>query len=408
MIDNSRPELYQPPKRVRPRLYKLAGIGLVVIAFFALGVAFGQERITFGRDRGTVKSVQKANPGKFDYAGIEDVYKTLRQNYDGQIDDAKLEDGLKQGLTKAAGDPYTEYLNKEDSQQFDNQLSGSFEGIGAELGKEEDAVVIIAPIAGFPAEKAGLKPRDIIYEINGKTAVDISVSEAVKQIRGPKGSKVKLTIVRAGQKLNFDITREQISIPSVTSEVVDNVGIIKISRFGEDTVALATKAAKDFKAQNVKGVILDLRGDPGGYLGASVGVSSLWLDRGKLVVEERRAGKVIKDHKATGNSPLLGTPTVVLIDEGSASASEIVAGALQDHKAATIMGVKSYGKGSVQQVLKLKSGGTLKVTVARWFTPSGRNIDKEGIEPDKKVELTADDAKAKRDPQKDAALSKLK
>lgn len=396
-------------KRSLPGDAKLAATGLVLVVIFGLGVLTGQGKISFGVDKSANQSVQKQSAGKFDYASIEDLYARLHQNYDGQLDNAKLEDGLKAGLVKAAGDPYTEYFNAEGSKELEEQLSGSFEGIGAELGKEQDAIVIISPIAGFPAEKAGLKPRDAIYEIDGKPAVDISISEAVKQIRGPKGTKVKLTVVRDGAKLDYEITRDQISIPSVTSEIVDgNIGIIKISRFGEDTVDLSAKAANDFKAKGVKGVILDLRSDPGGYLDASVTVSSLWLEGGKLVVEEKRGDKVIKDHKASGKPVLLGMPTVVLINEGSASASEIVAGALKDHKAAAIMGTKSYGKGSVQQVLPLSDGSTLKVTIARWFTPNGRNIDKEGIEPDQKVELSDEDAKAKRDPQKDAALSKLK
>ncbi len=404
------PVVYQPlGKKKGFSGLKIVGSVLVIVAVFGLGLGIGTGRIDVGRDLGINKSVQKSASGKFDYAAVEDVYRQLQENYDGQLDRTKLEDGLKQGLVKAAGDPYTEYLNQADSQEFDDQLSGSFEGIGAELGKEQDAVVIISPIAGFPAEKAGLKPKDVIYEINGKTAVDISISEAVKQIRGPKGTKVKLVIVRDGQKLDFDITRDQINIPSVVSEVAaGNVGIIKISRFGDDTVKLVNNAANYLKAKAVKGVVLDLRGNPGGYLDGSVAISSLWLERGKLVVEEKRDGKVIKDHTASGNPTLLGVPTVVLIDEGSASASEIVAGALKDHKAATIIGVKSYGKGSVQQVLKLGKGGTLKVTVARWFTPSGHNIDKQGIKPDQEVKLSDDDAKAGRDPQRDAALTKLR
>lgn len=397
------------PKRGIQGALKLAAVGAVSIVMFGIGVLTGQGRISFSSDKPANQSVQKQPAGKFDYSSIEGLSAQLRQNFDGELDNAKLEEGLKEGLVKAAGDPYTEYFNAEGSKELQEQLSGSFEGIGAELGKQEDAIVIISPIAGFPAEKAGMKPRDIIYEINGKTAADISISEAVKQIRGPKGTKVKLTVIRDGQKLDFEITREQISIPSVTSEIVTgNIGIIKISRFGEDTVDLASKAATDFKAKGVTGVILDLRGNPGGYLEGSVKISSLWLDKGKLVVEEKRGDKVIKDHKATGNSILFGIPTVVLIDEGSASASEIVAGALKDHKAATIMGTKSYGKGSVQQVLPLNDGGTLKVTVARWFTPAGRNIDKEGIEPDQKTDRSTEDIKANKDPQKDAALSKLK
>lgn len=392
-----------------PSVFTKLVAGAVVLGVFGFGILVGQGKVSLGIGGPANSSLQNQPAGKFNYSSVEDVYAKLRENYDGQLDNTKLEDGLKEGLVKAAGDPYTEYFNAEGSKELKEQLSGSFEGIGAELGKEEESIVIISPISGFPAEKAGIKARDIIYEIDGKPAIDLSINEAVKQIRGPKGTKVKLSIVRAGQRLDFEITREQINIPSVTSEIAEgNIGIIKISRFGEDTVELTTKAAKDLKSKAVRGVILDLRSDPGGYLDASVAVSSLWIERGKMVVQEKRGDKVIKEHKAAGTPLLSGVPTVVLVNEGSASASEIVAGALKDHKAASIIGVKTYGKGSVQQVLELSSGGALKVTVARWFTPNGRNIDKEGIEPDQKVELTAADTEAKRDPQKDAALAKLR
>ena len=199
--------------------------------------------------------------------------------------------------------------------------------------------------------------------------------------------------------------REEINIPSVESKIIDgNIGYMKIIRFGDDTAELARKAADQFKADGVKRVILDLRGNPGGYLDASVDVSSLWM-QDKIVLTERRDGVIIKTYKTRGSSPLLGIPTVVLIDEGSASASEITAGALRDNNAATLIGVKSFGKGSVQQPQNLDNGGILKVTIARWFTPNGKNIDKQGIQPDKKVEISEEDIKAGRDPQLDAAIA---
>lgn len=381
----------------------------IVLIVFGLGIGIGSERIKLGPDGLYRKSIQKTDPGSLNYSGVEEVYADLKDGFDGQLDGAKLEDGLKEGLVKAAGDPYTEYMNAEEAKDFDSQLNGSFEGIGAELSKEKDSIVIVAPIAGFPAEKAGLKPKDVIAEINGETAYDITTSEAVKKIRGPKGTTVKLKVVRDGKVLDFEITRDQINIPSVKHEITsDNIGIITISRFGEDTVPLAQQAAIEMRDKKVKGVILDMRGNPGGLLEASVGVSSIWLPKDKLILEEKRDGKVVKTYTAKGDTILQGIPTVALIDEGSASASEITAGALRDNNAATLIGVKSFGKGSVQELRELKSGGILKVTIARWFTPNGRNIDKEGIEPDQKVELKDEDAAANRDPQKDAALVKLR
>lgn len=380
----------------------------ILLVVFGVGIGVGQGKIVFGPDAVYRKPVSNS-PEKIDTASVQEVYKMLRQSFDGQLDAAKLQDGMKEGLVKASGDPYTEFMNAEDSKQFDQQLSGSFEGIGAELSKDGNNIVIVSPIAGYPAEKAGLKPKDIIVQINDEDATDLTVTEAVNKIRGPKGTTVKLKMARDGKPLDFTITRETITLPSVEHKMEDGaVGVITISRYGEDTIELATKAATDLKAQGAKSIVLDLRGNPGGLLDAAVGVSSLWLDKGATVLQEKRNNVVVKTFYANGNNILKGTPTVVLIDDGSASASEITAGALKDNKAATLIGVKSYGKGSVQEIRRLTGGGTLKVTVARWFTPSGRNIDKQGIEPDQKVEISDADIQAKRDTQKDAALNKLR
>lgn len=383
---------------------------LILAVFFVTGALVGSKNPDFFSNLQNGKSTQQQNlPSKLDYSGVEEVYSKLKSNFDGQLDQNALEDGLKQGLVKAAGDPYTEYLNAKESKDFNDELSGSFEGIGAELGKEKQSIVIVSPIAGFPAAKAGLKPKDIVAEIDGQTAYDLSIEEAVQKIRGPKGSDVKLGIIRDGKKLEFTITRAKITIPSVTSKIVNgNIGVITISRFGDDTVELTGKYARELKNKEVKGIVLDLRGNPGGLLDAAVGVSSLWLDNGRVILQEKRGGVVENTFYAKGQPVLQGIPTVVLINAGSASASEITAGALKDNGAATLMGEKSYGKGSVQEVLNLGYGGELKVTVARWYTPSGRNIDKEGIEPDKKVTISDADAAAKRDPQLDAATSSLK
>ncbi len=388
---------------------KLAVNVAVLLVVFGFGYLVGDSKVSLGTDRIFRQSVQKADAGALEYGGVEELYAKLKEGYDGQLEASKLEDGLKAGLVEAAGDPYTEYLNTEASKEFEEQLSGSFEGIGAELGKENGSIIIISPIEGFPAQKAGVRARDIIVKINDESAYDISITDAVKKIRGPKGTSVKLQIARDGKPLDFEITRDQINLPSVKTEVTpENIGIIKISRFGEDTTQLVQQAAVDFKSKNVKGVVLDMRGNPGGLLDASVGVSSVWLSNGKTILEEKRDGKVVKSFSAKGTPTLLGVPTVVLIDEGSASASEITAGALRDNNAATIIGQKSYGKGSVQEVRTLDDGGVLKVTVARWFTPSGSNIDKEGIEPDQKVEITEADISSSKDPQKQAAIDKLK
>lgn len=396
---------------VRKFIFKNLGHAFLASIIFLSGFGIGSGRIVISTDQLFRKTIQKDLPNNLDYASIEEVYDTLRKDFDGELDNKKILDGLKKGLAQASGDPYTEYMTAEEAKDFDSQLNGTFVGIGAELSKDEQGnVVVVSPISGFPAEKAGLKSKDIIIEINGKTAAGISVNEAVKQIRGEENTVVKLKVVRdKAKELAFDITRAKITIPSVTNKILDgNIGYIQITRFSEDTVELSTAAANDFKAKNVKGIILDVRNDPGGLLDAAVKVSSLWLDSGDMILQEKRDTLIVKNFKATGNPILRDIPTVVLINEGSASASEIIAGALHDNKAATLIGVKTYGKGSVQQLEKFGDGSVLKVTIARWYTPAGININKEGIKPDTEVKLDEEKFKAGTDTQLQAAEAFLK
>ncbi|HSX44566.1 MAG TPA: S41 family peptidase [Candidatus Saccharimonadales bacterium] len=398
------------PKRFKLKLIKSLCAAVVIVGVFGLGLGFGSGRINIGPAAVFHKTLNPGLPNKLDYSTIDELYAKLKSDFDGSLDQSKLMDGLGEGLVKAAGDPYTEYFNSKDAQQFNNDLDGTFTGIGAELSKDaKNNIVVIAPLSGYPADKAGLKPKDIIAEIDGQNAYDLTVGEAVDKIRGPAGSVVKLKIIRNNRtELNFSITREKITIPSVETKTLSSgIGYIKISRFGSDTVDLTTKAANKFKADGVKGIVVDLRSDPGGLLDAAVGVSSLWLPRGKTILTERRSDIIVKSYLSEGPATLAGIPTVVLLNEGSASASEITAGALKDNGVATLMGVKSFGKGSVQQLEKLIGGGILKVTIARWYTPDGKNIDKAGITPDKVVKITDDDYKNGRDPQLDAATAFL-
>ncbi len=403
--NNQTVEVQKNTNKKKP-LMKYVGIAVFTAAVFGMGWLIGGGKVQVNQ----YSSIETNNnlPDKLDYSSIDTIYNSLKENFDGELDEAKLIEGLKSGLAEAAGDPYTEYFNPEAATDFQAGIDGTFEGIGAQLGKDaENNIIIVSPIAGYPAEKAGLRPKDIIAEIDGESAYDLTISEAVDKIRGEKGTSVKLTIIRDNKPIEVEITRETIDIPSVKTEIKDGVGIMTISRFGDDTVVLAKKAADEFKAANVTAIILDLRSNPGGYLEGAVDVSSLWLTKGTTVLTERRDNVVVETLKANGSAPLKGIKTIVLIDEGSASASEIVAGALKDNDAATLLGQKSFGKGSVQQPVTLKDGGLLKVTIARWFTPDGKNIDKEGIEPDQKVELTTDDIAADRDPQLEAALKSL-
>jgi carboxyl-terminal processing protease len=382
---------------------------LIITAVFVSGIQFGRGAWTVNFVFKTTVPANKTLPDRLDYSGVNDVYQALKSKYDGKLDLNALMTGMKKGLVDAAGDPYTTYLDTTEAKDFKEQLNGSFDGIGAELSKQGNNIIVISPISGYPAEKAGLKSKDIIAEIDGQDASGLSVDEAVKRIRGAKGTSVKLTIIRDGQqRLDITIVRDTITIPSVEYKILDdNLGYIKISRFSDDTVGLVDKAAAEFKLKPVKGIILDLRNDPGGYLNTAVSVSNQWLKDGQLILEEKRADKVVQSFSAQGDGQLVGIPTVILINEGSASASEITAGALKDNKAATIIGVTSFGKGSVQEFDSFKGGDVLKVTVARWYTPSGKNIDKEGIEPNFKVILTDEDLKNNNDKQLEAAKSQL-
>lgn len=401
----------------RPRGQRKSGslkwfIGGFIAIFMAAGIFYSGAQFGSGSWRWDFMRPVSENrnlPARLDYSQVNEVYQALKQKFDGELDEDKLIIGMKKGLVEAAGDPYTTFFDAEEAKSFNEQLNGSFSGIGAELGKQGTDIVVISPIAGFPAEKAGLKAKDVIVSVDGQDVTGISVDEAVKRIRGEKGTSVKLVVVRDGQeRKELTIVRDTITIPSVETKMLDNnVGYIKISRFAEDTNGLVDKAAADFKTKNVNGIILDMRNNPGGFLNAAVDVSGHWLKTGQTILDEKRDGKTIESFSATKDGQLVGVPTVVLINEGSASASEITAGALKDNNAATLVGTKTYGKGSVQEFSKFSSGGVLKVTVARWYTPAGKNIDKEGIEPTVKVELTEADAKANNDTQLKAAQQKF-
>lgn len=400
-------ESKEKPKEKRRRLLRGAISVFIGVGLFAAGWAYGGGKLNV-RQFNPVSS-NSGLPERLDLSSVDTMYKSLRDNFDGELDEAKLLEGIKAGLARATGDPYTEYFNPEDAEDFQSSIDGTFEGIGAELGKDaSDNIVIVSPIAGYPAEKAGLRPKDVIAEVDGESTAGWTISQAVDKIRGDKGTTVTLTLVRGQEVKEVPIKRERIDIPSVNWEIRDGIGIMTVIRFGSDTDKLSRQAAQEFTERGVRGVVLDLRGNPGGYLESAVNLSSLWLEPGTTVLTERRDNVVMDTKKARGTAYLRGIKTVVLINEGSASASEIVAGALKDNNAAVTMGQNSYGKGSVQQPVNLKDGGLLKVTIARWFTPGGKNIDKEGIEPDEKVDISEEDIVNNRDPQLDAALSKLK
>ncbi len=350
----------------------------------------------------------KTYAGDIDLSSVQATYKALKANYDGTLDDKALAEGANKGLVAAAGDAYTLFMNSKEVNSFDNDLSGTIGGgIGAEVGVRQDKITILRTLKSNPAEAAGLNAGDVVLSINDQSTAGKTVEQAVTQIRGEAGTTVKLSILRGTEVKEFTITRAIISNPSVSSSVKDGVGTLTITRFDGETSTLARAAARDFKNQGVKAIILDLRGNGGGYLTAAQDVAGLWLKKGQVIVAEKTNGAVVDTLTSQQDPILAGIPTAVLVNAGSASASEIVAGALQDHGAAKLVGEKTFGKGSVQKLVTLPEGAQLKVTIARWYTPKGKNITKEGVTPDINVTLDQKDVEAGVDPQLDAAKKAL-
>lgn len=394
------------------------GVPIAVFMFvtvLAAAVAFvgGMRVDEYGLFDSAVETVGSSGselPDDLDYSSVEKVYDALRRNFDGDLTETQVLNGIKEGLASASGDPYTVYLDADRAQQFSDDLNGTFTGIGAEIGLENEILIIVSPLDGFPAEKAGLRPKDAIIKIDNEETFGLSIEEAVLKIRGEKDTDVTLTILRGSEQLEITITREEIVVPSVESEILEdtNIGYLRVSRFAEDTATLAAQAAREFTDAGVDGVVLDLRNNSGGFLSAAVDVSSLWVENDPIVEQREDDGAVVTETLRAGrNAPLKDIPTTILINEGSASASEIVAGALQDYDKATLVGQTSFGKGSVQSLEKLEDGAQLKVTIARWFTPKGQNIDKEGVVPDIEVELTEEDFENDTDPQRERAIQEL-
>ena len=340
-----------------------------------------------------------------DLSSVQKTYQELVANYDGKLDTQKLIYGANRGLVEAAGDPHTAYMDPDETKEFDKSLSGQIGGgIGAEIGLRNNKPTIIKPLENSPAQKAGIKAGEVIVKVNDEASSDWSVEKVVSKIRGEVGTSVKLTLLSDGKTREVSVVRQNIVSPAVESEIDGEIGILKVNRFGDDTVSLSRKYASEFVEKGVKKVILDLRNNPGGTVGAAQGLLGIWLDN-QIAMTERRGSEIVKTLRTTG-TPILGNiKTVVLINGNSASASEITAGALREYGKATLVGQKSYGKGSVQIVLGLPGGSQMKVTEARWYTPKGKNIDKTGIEPDVKVDLSSDDVNNNVDPQMDKAKS---
>ncbi|MBI3573318.1 MAG: S41 family peptidase [Candidatus Kerfeldbacteria bacterium] len=328
------------------------------------------------------------------------------------VDDQKLVQGAIAGLVSGLGDPYSVYFTPSEAKSFSQEISGTFDGIGMELGYKNNQLTVIAPLPGSPAEKAGISSGDVLLKIDQRDATVMKLDEAIGFIRGPKGTIVVLTIQRAQEEKPrvVSVTRQTISVPSVTTKMLTNgtakIADLKISSFNNDTGDSFLRLVQQDLAQHPAGWVIDLRNNPGGYLDQAVIVASAFIRSGTIVSEIGRDGQR-RNLEAKGDHVLADAHMVALVDQGSASASEILAGALQDTGRATIIGTKTFGKGSVQEYQELADGSSLKLTVAKWYTPKGRSISDAGVTPDLVVERTPDDVAHDRDPQLDKALAQL-
>lgn len=373
-----------------------------------------------------IEGVAKLTEGKetaADFSLFWDTWNVLREKYidsDG-ITDQDMVYGAISGMLAATGDPYSVFMPPKEADNFSQEISGEFGGIGAEIGIRNERLTVIAPLKNTPAERAGLKAGDAIIKINDETAENMSTDSAVKKIRGLRNTPVTLTVFRTGWSTprDIEIIRDIIQIPTLDWTMRNDKGgedangtilHIQLYNFYEKAPFLFYEAIAQAINNNPKGIILDLRNNPGGYLDAAVNIAGWFMERGSVVVTEefRSEDNGHTAFKAEGIPVFKNIPTVVLINQGSASASEILAGALRDNNGSKLVGEKSYGKGSVQELISLKDNAMVKITVAHWLTPKGIVIDKNGLTPDVEIKLTEEDFKADKDPQLEKAVETLK
>ncbi|MBL7142574.1 MAG: S41 family peptidase [Candidatus Pacebacteria bacterium] len=391
-------------------LSKIAKVFILLFVIVMIAVAFG-----FGFWFGQSKVVcQVCPPEDLDFSLFWETWQTIQEKYVGQaeINVQELIYGAISGMVDSLNDPYTVFLKPDDTKRFVEDVKGSFEGVGMEIDIRDGQLQVVAPLEGTPAQKAGLRAGDKIMGVDGESTLDITVDEAVSLIRGPKGTEVVLTIFREewGETKDIKIIRGVIDIPSLKLEIRDdNIAYLKLYQFSEVASFDFREAAAKILNSDADRIILDLRNNPGGYLDVAQDIAGWFLEKGQVVVIEDFGKEKEQDlYLAQGNSKLLSYPVVILINKGSASGSEILAGALRDNRGIKLIGETSFGKGSVQELAELREGSSLKVTIAKWLTPKGDFITDKGLEPDIMVEMTEEDYSEGKDPQLDKTVEIIK
>lgn len=363
-----------------PRLLLAAGI---VFGVFLIGFAAGRTQTGQGSRQEVGSSLL---PDAINVSLLQEVWDVLHQKYAGQIDDERLGHGVLEGLVRGLDDPYSAYADPMETAQFEEDLSGSITGIGVEIGVRRGLVTIIAPLNGSPAERVGIRAGDVVVAVDGEElTTDTSLTDVVSRIRGPVGTSVTIKVLREGETevRTFTIQRDRIEIQSVESRRDGDIGIIELTAFHEDTTQRFRRVVRDLLSQGVKGIVLDLRNNPGGILDGAVAIAGHFVAPNTVVVKEVPADPAqTMEHRSRGPADLERLPVVILVNEGSASAAEILAGALRDIRQVPLIGAETFGKGSVQELVDLSDGSSIRVTIAKWVTPSGKQFSEEGLKPD--------------------------
>lgn len=378
----------------------------IILSAVALvaGIFLGVNGQKWFSDFAPYLGLEQNHTSEMNWSELNEVYNKLADYYDGELSQSEMIEGAKKGLTEALGDIYTVYMDKSEAKDFEDDLHGNVgAGIGVEMGMRDGYVRVLRTLPDNPARAAGILAGDIFYKVDDEEVYDLSADEISKKVRGEVGTEVEVTVVRDGEEKTFTMEREVINNVSAYVEYSGSTAVVTVTRFDNDTGTMVQGFAKEFADKGVKKVILDLRGNGGGYVSAAQDLLSLWIDNETILIQKSKHAEDKKTSSSAGKAVLKDMKTIVLVNGSTASASEIVAGALQDYEKATLVGETTYGKGVVQNLFDLSGGSKLKVTTASWYTPKERSINKTGIEPDIKVERSFEDINAMRDPQMDKA-----